>query len=219
MTTLAPPDPAWEAAYRRFETQAEEVRKFTGRLRRLGAGRWPRSLEIAELFCGRGNGLVALERLGFTRLTGVDWSAALLDEYEGPADRVIADARALPLADGTFDVVIVQGGLHHVERLPDDLDRVLAEAARVLRPDGRFVAVEPWRTPYLSAAHAACRCGPLRAAWPKIDALAGMIDRERATYEAWLVRPALVRASLAAHFTVAQTWTGRGKLFYEGRRT
>ena len=218
MTTLAQPDPAWEAAYRRFETPAAEVRKFTARLRRLGVLAWPRYAAIAELFCGRGNGLVALERLGFTRLTGVDLSPALLADYDGPAACVAADARALPFDDGSFDVVIIQGGLHHLERLPDDLDLVLAEVVRVLGPDGRFVAVEPWTTPFLTAAHTACRCAPLRAAWPKMDALAGMIERERTTYDAWLGRPELVRKSLAAPFGAVKSWTARGKLYFEGRK-
>jgi hypothetical protein len=53
-----PPDP-WEAAYLRFETPEQEIRKFEKRLLRLGAGAWPRDLRIVELFCGRGNGLRA----------------------------------------------------------------------------------------------------------------------------------------------------------------
>src|SRR5437762_12555511 len=52
------PNP-WEAAYLRFETPEEEIRKFIGRLNRLGARQWPSDAEIVELFCGRGNGLVA----------------------------------------------------------------------------------------------------------------------------------------------------------------
>ncbi|MGH9741336.1 MAG: hypothetical protein ACRD51_03190, partial [Candidatus Acidiferrum sp.] len=62
----------WEAAYLRFETPQEEVQKFLNRLTRLGAAEWPRDAEIVELFCGRGSGLLALARLGFTHLEGVD---------------------------------------------------------------------------------------------------------------------------------------------------
>ena len=64
----------WEAAYLRFETPEQEIQKFIRRLHHLGAEEWPRDSEIVELFCGRGNGLHALERLGFTRLEGVDLS-------------------------------------------------------------------------------------------------------------------------------------------------
>src|SRR4051794_26273279 len=65
----------WQRAYERFETPEQEVRKFERRLRWFGAHAWPRSWHIADLFCGRGNNLVALERLGFRNLTGVDLSS------------------------------------------------------------------------------------------------------------------------------------------------
>ena len=42
--------------------------------------------------------------------------------------------------------VIVQGGLHHLKTLPDDLQQTFSEAARVLRDNGTFVVVEPWLT-------------------------------------------------------------------------
>ena len=46
---------------------------------------------------------------------------------------------ALPFADGTFDLVVSLMALHAV----DDLPRALAEARRVLAPDGLFVALFP----------------------------------------------------------------------------
>lgn len=69
----------WEEAYARFETPEQEIAKFARRLRSLGAGRWPRDLQIVELFCGRGNGLHALGQLGFQRIEGADFSATLLE--------------------------------------------------------------------------------------------------------------------------------------------
>ena len=83
--TVGIPEDPWEAAYLRFETPEQEIQKFTGRLLKLGAGEWPREAEIVELFCGRGNGLHALHRMGFTRLEGVDLSARLLAQYRGGA--------------------------------------------------------------------------------------------------------------------------------------
>src|ERR1043165_7998538 len=76
----------WEAAYARFETPLQEQRKFLRRLTKLGALNWPRDAEIVELFCGRGNGLTALSRLGFTRLEGVDLSPTLIALYPGAAE-------------------------------------------------------------------------------------------------------------------------------------
>src|SRR5215470_963157 len=135
------PDP-WEDAYLRFETPEEEIRKFMARLNRAGAGQWSRDAEIVELFCGRGNGLIALHRLGFTRLGGVDLSPRLIAQYQGPAKCMVADCRKLPFANNSKDVLIVQGGLHHLPHLPTDLEQTFAEMQRVLRKDGRMMLVE-----------------------------------------------------------------------------
>jgi len=209
------PDP-WQQAYLRFETPEHEIGKFTQRLRALGAQSWPRDARIIELFCGRGNGLVALERMGFTHLLGADLSPALLSHYRGPAAVHACDCRAIPLADASVDVAIVQGGLHHLDTLPDDLARALAEARRILRPGGRFVAVEPWLTPFLRFVHA-MSFSPARRVWGKLDALATMIEHERRTYEQWLARGPLVLDLLARHFDVEQQRTGWGKLTFVGR--
>jgi SAM-dependent methyltransferase len=75
----------WEAAYARFETPEQEVRRFVRRLMQLGVTKWPRDAKIVELCCGRGNGLHALSQLGFTRLAGVDLSASLIAHYKGSA--------------------------------------------------------------------------------------------------------------------------------------
>jgi hypothetical protein len=109
-STVGNPEDPWEAAYLRFETPEQEIEKFTARLLKLGAGEWPRQAEIVELFCGRGNGLHALHRMGFTRLEGVDLSARLLAQYRGGAKCYVSDCRRLPFADRSKDVLIVQGG-------------------------------------------------------------------------------------------------------------
>jgi ubiquinone/menaquinone biosynthesis C-methylase UbiE len=158
--TLAP-DP-WEAAYLRFETPEQEIRKFMSRLIRLGAPQWPRDAEIVELFCGRGNGLIALQRLGFTRVEGVDFSPRLLAQFKGSAKCTVADCRQLPFADRSKDILIVQGGLHHLPTLPGDLDQTFSEMQRVLRKNGRVMFVEPWRTPFLTFAHFISEITPVR---------------------------------------------------------
>ena len=114
-------DPIWEAAYQQFESPEAEIRKFRKRLRSLGAAQWPRESRILELCCGRGNGLTALASLGFTSLNGVDLSEELLQRYDGTANLYVGDCRDLKLADRSIDIVIVQGGLHHLPDLPGDL--------------------------------------------------------------------------------------------------
>jgi ubiquinone/menaquinone biosynthesis C-methylase UbiE len=209
--------PSWEQAYLRFETPEQERRKFLRRLRILGASDWPRDSEVVELFCGRGNGLEALRQLGFRRLEGVDLSESLLAQYRGEARCYVADCRSLPFADRSKDVLVVQGGLHHLERLPEDLVSVLGEARRVLRPGGRLVVVEPWLTPFLSFVHAVCEMRTARRLWSRLDALATMNELEATTYLAWLARPAEIRALLEAQFRAQLIRKEWGKLLFVGR--
>jgi SAM-dependent methyltransferase len=51
-------------------------------------------------------------------------------------DAQLGDVQELPFGDGEFDCAVANWVLHHVT----DLDRAVAELARVLRPGGRLVA-------------------------------------------------------------------------------
>ncbi len=210
------PDP-WEDAYLRFETPEQEIRKFVRRAQACGAADWPRDAHIVDFLSGRGNGLRALEQLGFTHLEGIDLSPRLAGQYQGPATMHVGDCRSLPFPDASMDVAVVQGGLHHLPELPSDLDRTLREAHRVLKPDGIFVAIEPWMTPFLAAVHALCHT-PLRHMWGKLDALATMIEHEQRTYKQWLGRPDEVRGLLLKYFEPQRLECSRGKIQFVGKR-
>lgn len=105
---------------------------------------------VVELGCGSGSWAVALAHRG-ARVTGVDVSAAQLAHARaavvaaGVADRVTlveAPAEAVPLADGTADVVLSDhGALSYA-----DPDRTLPECARLLRPGGLLALLTstPW---------------------------------------------------------------------------
>ena len=213
----ATPNP-WEEAYRRFETPEEEIRKFIRRLRQAGANRWPRDARIVELFCGHGNGLHALERLGFSALEGIELSPALAGEYSGLAKILVGDCRKLPFADASQDILIVQGGLHHLPELAKDLRSTLSEARRVLAAGGLFVVVEPWLTPFLALVHALTRSGIVRKLSPKFDALAEMIRYEEDTYLPWLKQPELILELLREHFETEQLFFRWGKMHFVGRK-
>ncbi|WP_291167370.1 class I SAM-dependent methyltransferase [Gimesia sp.] len=118
-------DKIWEAAYRRFETPLQELKKFQKRLTQLGLSAWDKDLDVVELFCGQGTGLIALEKMGFKSISGVDLSPHLLEQYQGAAKLYVGDCRDLKF-DNSRDVLIVQGGLHHLPvLLPTDLEQTL----------------------------------------------------------------------------------------------
>ena len=158
----------------------------------------------------------ALTDLGFERVDGVDLSEALLGKYQGIAKSYVCDCRDLPFESQSRDVLIVQGGLHHLPRLPDDLDQTLAEMRRILRPNGFSVIIEPWETPFLRFVHATCGSSIARRFWPKLDALATMIEHERTTYEQWLSQPQLILASLNTFFPTHSAAIGWGKIQFLG---
>jgi SAM-dependent methyltransferase len=71
-------------------------------------------------------------------LVGVDQSERMVEIQRGKGiDARVGDVRELPFSDGEFDVAVAAWMLYHVP----DVDRALAELARVLRAGGRLVAV------------------------------------------------------------------------------
>lgn len=206
----------WEQAYLRFETPAQEQRKFTARLRAAGADRWDRDAVILDLFSGRGGCAIALQRMGFRQVISLDLSSTLLRARGDSTGSALADCRALPIASRSVDVATVHGGLHHLLHLPDDLSSTLGEVARVLRREGLLLAVEPWRTPFLDAVHWICRSRMARRAYGRLDALATMIELERATYESWLDQDREILATFERYFAPRQSRIRLGKLHYLG---
>jgi ubiquinone/menaquinone biosynthesis C-methylase UbiE len=84
--------------------------------------------------CGTGRHSAYLHERGFD-VIGVDFNRLMLAVAESkvPAgDFRLGDLSALPVDDGTVDVVVCSLALTHVERL----DPVIAEFARVTRPGG-----------------------------------------------------------------------------------
>ena len=208
----------WEEAYTRFETNDQEIKKFVYRLNKLGQSRWRRDARTVDIFCGRGNGLKALEKLGFTNLEGVDISSELLSKYIGNARLYKADCRKLPFEDQSRDLIIVQGGLHHLTNLPEDLIQTLSEVRRVLKDEGKFVMVEPWETPFLKAIHFLSERRIMRVFSRKFDAFAVMTHYEANTYFNWLNKPVEILNLLENNFKTVYRKKQMGKLFYIGQK-
>jgi SAM-dependent methyltransferase len=210
------PTTPWEEAYQRLETPAEERRKFIRRLRRLGVQHWNRDAKVIEVCSGRGNGILAWRQLGFPHVIGVDLSPALIDRSACRRQGIVGDARQLPVATASHDLVIVQGGLHHLPSM-DDVHLALAEMHRVLKPDGRAIIIEPWMTPFLRGVHLVAECRALRRIWNRLDAFAAMTEEERPTYEAWLGRPHTILEAVSARFDPLVLRRRFGKLVFMGR--
>jgi len=72
-------------------------------------------------------------------VTFVDQSARMVElvRARGIADAQVGDVQELPFEDERFDTVVAAWMLYHVQ----DVDRAVRELRRVLRPDGRLVAV------------------------------------------------------------------------------
>jgi ubiquinone/menaquinone biosynthesis C-methylase UbiE len=107
---------------------------------------------VLDVGCGTGEDARAMGALvgPSGRVIGLDSSGRLLavarertGARHGPVEWVHGDAQRLPFADGEFDAARVERVLMHVA----DPARVVAEMARVVRPRGRVMAVEPdWAT-------------------------------------------------------------------------
>lgn len=119
------------------ETNERLVDAFV-RLSGLGA-----AARVVDLGCGSGVFTDVLRRRGYT-CAGVDLSPKLIAlaraKYPG-VEFVEGDVEQLPFGDASFDGVLLSGLVHH---LPDP-SRCAAEAFRILRPGGRFVAFDPNR--------------------------------------------------------------------------
>jgi SAM-dependent methyltransferase len=105
--------------------------------------RAPRTLELG---CGTGRLITPLARAG-ARITGVDFSAAMLDKARVRTRRlprrlrpalVRGDIRELAFADRTFSLVLAPYGVLQSLTTDADLDATIAQVARVLKPRGTF---------------------------------------------------------------------------------
>jgi SAM-dependent methyltransferase len=91
---------------------------------------------ILEVGCGWGALADWVGRETGAEVVAVDLSPRMVElAREGGVEAQVGDVQDLPFADDEFDVAIAAWMLYHVP----DLDRGIAELARVLRPGGRLV--------------------------------------------------------------------------------
>jgi ubiquinone/menaquinone biosynthesis C-methylase UbiE len=113
---------AWDALLQMLSPHSGQ------RILDVGAGRG----DLAARISGSGSGI---------EVYAVDPNAKKVDEMKRRHSGVkaaTAGAESLPFPDGFFDGVYTTMALHHYA----DLDRALAEIARVLKPQGSLVVLE-----------------------------------------------------------------------------
>ncbi|MCW0234921.1 MAG: methyltransferase domain-containing protein [Ferrovibrio sp.] len=97
-------------------------------------GDLPRDIRILEVGTNVGNQLRALQRLGFSNLTGIDIQRYSVDRskdfYRG-LDIIVGSGFDIPFKDGYFDLVFTNNVLIHIA--PENIDGLLSEMHRVTR--------------------------------------------------------------------------------------
>lgn len=93
---------------------------------------------VLEVGCGPGEASERLRRELGAAVVAIDVSPRMVELARARGvDARLGDVQALDLPDASFDCALAAWMLYHVQ----DVDRALAELARVLRPGGRLVAV------------------------------------------------------------------------------
>lgn len=101
-------------------------------------------LQVLDIGCGRGQFVRRLSDAGAVAWgleVDPDTVALALENADDPSRIVLGDGRTLPFPQGSFDFCVFIFSFHHVPT--DSKECLLDEVARVLRPRGRLLVVEP----------------------------------------------------------------------------
>jgi SAM-dependent methyltransferase len=119
----------------------------------------PAGKVVLDYGCGPGYLTKYLIDQGAVHVTGIDVSEGEIEQariraredgLEDKSNFLVADAHATDFPDDSFDVIVGESILHHL-----DLRVALEELRRILRPGGRAVFLEPlWHNPILRAGRA-----------------------------------------------------------------
>lgn len=131
---------------RHYLSEHERGRDIVATLERYVPGFSAHGIRALDVGCGDGGVPIAIAEAGAARVAGIEPDRASLargviraQEHGVVADLRHGFAEDLPFEDGSFDLVILDNVLEHVR----DRERSLAEAHRVLAPQGLLYVVTP----------------------------------------------------------------------------
>lgn len=141
-----------------------------------------RGKQVLDIGCGHGRHLRVLEEAG-ARACGIDLSRVLLAEarrLRAGESVVLADMRALPFGDQTFDLTLSLFTTFGYFDTDEENERVLREARRVLKGDGRLVLdyLNPVRLRKRLVPESRSRIGSVEVVETRwVDARAGRVNK------------------------------------------
>lgn len=133
---------------------SSKIGKLKQRDKLLNLIKWKGDEQVLDVGCGRGLMLIgAAKKLTTGKATGIDiWQtydlsgnseAALINnaKAENVLDKIViktADARKLPFADNSFDIVFSNLVIHNIYQ-KTDREQALSEMIRVIKPGGKII--------------------------------------------------------------------------------
>jgi ubiquinone/menaquinone biosynthesis C-methylase UbiE len=191
----------WRSKYGPKGKLNSRVEHFTARLAEL----CPPPSNILDLGCGTGEIAAAIDHLGY-QITACDLADEMIDiarrSYAGTSVNWVClepDWEDLPFEDSSFDGVVASSVFEYL----DDVPRVAAELARVLRPEGILLLTVPNPCNVVRKVEAGFysmllrhRLPPLLRRVQRIDSYAAYLRLSRNRFEA----PGWQSVLSAAHF-------------------
>lgn len=175
------PNQDWENAYLEYESSEDKIKKFKNRLKTLPLKK--NISTVLDVFCGSGENTVALNSLGFQNIIQLDLSRSLL-AAKHVVSPVCADACNIPLSNGSIDLVLIQGGLHHLPSF-EHYEFCIAEIHRIMKSEAEFYFMEPFLTIRMKLFLAGIQT-PFANIFKTTRAIKIMVDKERKEYFYWL---------------------------------
>ncbi len=169
----------WEQTYLRLVRIVTNPGKFAKVMKKWNLHHDSR---ILDLCCGNGGTLDVFRRAGYRNLTGLDVSNNLLKRAKNNIPLVQADANHCPFREDIFDAIIIHKALHHFL----DLDPLITEVKRLLKPEGYFCFIEPRKTWFRDLYHVVLLSPLVNIIPPLVQLRNAALIEEGETYFKWL---------------------------------